>query len=362
MENHLPSRKGVAFFPSLKELSSNPYWTILASALEKAGVIFYNSPDLFTWNWLVNNRNLVKVLHIHFIRQFYTSGKPGQVRFLYVLRFGFDILLARGLGYRILFTLHDLEQRIQVRPVWVDDLAYRIVIKLSHGVIVHCMEAGRLLFQKYGRHHNVFVIDHPNYIGWYPNTITRGAARRKLTLAEDSIVFTFFGGIYLNKGIEILIQAFRKTRERNFRLVIAGKVSKSSETYSQALKEMARGDERISFYFNYIPDDEVQVFMNATDIVVLPFTKILTSGSTILAMSFGRPVIIPKVGCLPELVDSDVGWQFEPDNIDSLVEIMQFAAMSDFHQFGQRAKDKISSYSPKYFAAQTIRAYWDYSG
>lgn len=359
MESHLPLQKGVAFFPSLKALSSNPYWAILASALEKAGVIFYNSPDLFTWNWLVKNRNLVKVLHIHFIRPFYTSGKPGQVRFLYVLRFGFNMLLARGLGYRIIFTWHDLEQRIQVRPVWVDDLAHRIVIKLSNRVIVHCQEAVRLLLQKYGWRDNVFVVDHPNYIGWYPNTITRAVARRKLALAEDSIVFTFFGGIYPNKGIEILIQAFRKTQVSNFRLVIAGKAGKSSEAYSQTLKEMAEGDERISFYFNYIPDDEVQIFMNATDIVVLPFTKILTSGSTILAMSFGRPVIIPKVGCLPELVDSGVGWQFEPDDPDSLAETIQSVAISDFHQIGQRALDKISSYSPEYFASQTIKVYWD---
>ncbi len=359
MQSPLPSQKGVAFFPSLKELSSNPYWAILASALEKAGVIFYNSPDLFTWNWLVKNRNLVNVLHIHFIRSFYNSGKPGHVRFLYVLRFGIDMFLARGMGYRIIFTWHDLEQRIHVQPVWVDELAHRIVIKLSNRIIVHCQEAARLLLQKYGRLDNVFVVDHPNYIGWYPNTITKNAARRKLTLAEDSIVFTFFGGIYSNKGIEILIQAFRKTQGRNFRLVIAGKVSRSSEAYSQVLKEMARGDERISFYFNYILDDEVQVFMNATDIVVLPFTKILTSGSTVLAMSFGRPVIIPKVGCLPELVDSDVGWQFEPDDPDSLAETMQSAAGSDFRQVGQRALEKISFYSPEYFASQTVKVYWD---
>jgi beta-1,4-mannosyltransferase len=126
MQDQFPSQKCVAFFPSLRELSGNPYWAILASALEKAGVIFHNAPDLFTWIWLVKNRNLVQVLHIHFIRPFYTSGKPGHVRFLYVLRLGFDLLLARVLGYRIIFTLHDLEQRIQVQPAWVDNLAHRI--------------------------------------------------------------------------------------------------------------------------------------------------------------------------------------------------------------------------------------------
>jgi len=360
MRNRLASQQSVAFFPSVKSLSGNPYWTILASALQKAGVDFLaDTPDIFTSKWLAQNRERVNVLHIHFIRPFYTSGKPGHVRFLYVIRLGFNMLLARALGYRIIFTLHDLEQRIQVRPAWVDELAHRMAIRLSHRVIVHCREAARLLLQKYGRRDNVFVVEHPHYIDWYPNTITKDAARKKLALAEDAIVFTFLGGIYPNKGIEILIQAFRKTQECNFRLVIAGKVSKTSETYSQALKELANGDERISFYYNYIPDDEIQVFLNVTDIVVLPFTKILTSGSTILAMSFGRPVIVPKVGCLPELVDSNVGWLFEPENPDSLAETMQTAAVSDFQQFGKRAYEKIALYSSENFASQTIKAYWD---
>ncbi len=363
MQNNFPSQKCVAFFPSLRAMSGNPYWAILASALEKAGINFFsNSPDLFTSNWLIKNRNRVNVLHIHFISQFYTSGKPGRIRFIYVLRFGFDMLLARSLGYRIIFTYHDSEPPIQVQPAWADKLAHYLAVQLSHRVIVHCNEAARLLFQKYGRRDNVFVVDHPNYIEWYPNTITKDAARRKLALAENSIVFTFFGGIRPNKGIETLIQAFRKTREGYFRLVIAGKPARSSEAYSQNLREMARADERISFYLDYIPDDQVQVFMCASDFVVLPFSKILTSGSTVLAMSFGRPVIVPKVGCLPELVGSDVGWQFEPDNPDSLAETMQSAAMSNFYQFGQRAQEKVLSYSPEYFAAQTIEVYWGYSG
>jgi beta-1,4-mannosyltransferase len=341
-------------------MSGNPYWDILASALIKAGVPFlFDSPDVFTWNWLSKNRNRVDVLHIHFIRQFYGSGKPGKIRVIYVLRFGINLLLARKLGYRIIFTFHDLEPPVQVKPVWADNLAHLMVTKLSHRVIVHCNEASRLFLQRYRRRHNIFIIDHPNYIGWYPNTVTKDAARRKLTLAEDAIVFMFLGGIRPNKGIETLIQAFLKIQECNFRLVIAGNVSRSSDAYSQYLRKLARGDERISLFLHHIPDDEIQVFMNAADIVVLPFSKILTSGSVILAMSFGRPVIIPKMGCLPELIGSDAGWQFEPDSQDSLAETMQSAAISDFHQMGKQAYDKISSYSPEYFAAQTIKAYWD---
>jgi len=356
------SRNSIVFFPSLKEMSGNPYWAILVDALQKAGVAFLSgSPDIFTLKWLFQNRNLVNILHIHFIRPFYLSGTPGKIRFIYVLRLAFNMLLARSLGYELVYTFHDSEPPVQVQPVWADILAHHIVIKLSNKVIVHCGVAEQLLSQKYGRRNNVFIVDHPNYINWYPNTITKAVARKKLGLSGELITFAFFGAVRPNKGVQTLIQAFRKTQDRKFRLIIAGQVSKSSDSYSQHLQEIARGDDRISFYFRQIPDDEVQVFMKSADIVVLPFSKILTSGSAILAMSFGRPVIVPKLGCLPELVGVDVGWQFEPGNPDSLANAMQSAAISDFCQFGQRAYDKISLFSQEHLAAQTIQAYLNHS-
>ena len=47
----------------------------------------------------------------------------------------------------------------------------------------------------------------------------------------------------------------------------------------------------------YIPDAELQVWLRAADVVVLPFRDILTSGSAILALSFGRAVVAPALGC-----------------------------------------------------------------
>jgi glycosyltransferase involved in cell wall biosynthesis len=58
--------------------------------------------------------------------------------------------------------------------------------------------------------------------------------------------------------------------------------------------------------------EELQYFLNASDVAVLPFAEILTSGSAITALSFGLPVILPSIGCLPELVDENCGLLFDP--------------------------------------------------
>jgi glycosyltransferase involved in cell wall biosynthesis len=266
-------------------------------------------------------------------------------------------LLARALGFRTVFTLHNLEPTYQLQPAWVDYLGHLVATNFTDRVIVHCDEARQLLAERYGRRRHVFVVNHPNCINWHPNLVSKEAARKALDLSDNLFVFTFFGGIRPNKGIETLIQAFLRLKDKNFRLVIAGKMF-PPESYSASLQELAMGDARILFSLRHIPEDEIQVFLNAADVVVLPFARILTSGSANLAMSFGRPVIVPRMGCLPALIETDGGWLFEPNDPNSLAVAMKSASISDINQFGQRAFEKISSNTPEQFAEQTIQAYW----
>jgi glycosyltransferase involved in cell wall biosynthesis len=358
MGGHPSARKCVAFFPAVRYMSSNPYWPVLASALENSGVHFdHDTPTTFNWRWLLDNRDRIEVLHLHYCQPFYQSGK-GQTRLVKVLRFAIYMLLARSLGFRTVFTLHNLDPTYRLQPDWMDYLGHLIAVNFSERVIVHCKNALRLLAKRYGRRTRIFIVDHPNFIGWYPNTISKEDARKQLNLSIDSKVYSFFGGVRPNKGIELLIHAFRQLKDESFRLVIAGKKF-PPDSYSENLQKMAKRDSRISFHQEHIPDDEIQVFMNATDVVVLPFAWILTSSSAYLAMSFGRPLIVPDMGCLPELVDPDVGWLFEPNNPDSLAKTMQTAVTSDLIQIGQRALNKVSTYSPERFAMQTKRVYWD---
>src|SRR5690606_39862414 len=50
-----------------------------------------------------------------------------------------------------------------------------------------------------------------------------------------------------------------------------------------------------------IPDERIQVFLNAADLVVLPYTEILNSGSALLPLSFRRPLLVPERGSMAEL-------------------------------------------------------------
>jgi glycosyltransferase involved in cell wall biosynthesis len=65
--------------------------------------------------------------------------------------------------------------------------------------------------------------------------------------------------------------------------------------------------------------------MNACDICVFPYREITTSSAALLALSFGRPLIVPAIGSFPELVTSETGILFDPSRPDALVSALEQA-------------------------------------
>lgn len=346
----------IAFFPALKYMSGNPYWPVLVSGLEKLGVQFYDDTGTFTFTWLLNHRKEINTLHLHYCQPYFT-WRRGKTHILFVIRFALTLFFARVLGYQTIFTLHNLEPTYSLQPAWVDYLGHWFAVNWVDKVIVHCQAARQLLAQKFGRRSNVYVVDHPNCIDWYPNTVSKELARSILNLPSTSRVFAFLGGIRPNKGVETLIQAFSALEGQELRLVIAGKVF-PPEAYAASLQEFTCGDERIVLRLQHIPDDEIQIILNAADVVVLPFSWILTSSSANLAMSFSRPVIVPRMGCLPELVQAGGGWLFDPLDINSLRSVMQDTLSFDLEKAGQRAFETVLPLSSTRFAEQTMKVYW----
>jgi glycosyltransferase involved in cell wall biosynthesis len=67
----------------------------------------------------------------------------------------------------------------------------------------------------------------------------------------------------------------------------------------------------------------VQYYMRACDVCVLPYRQVTTSGAAILALSFGVPVVAPRMGCFVDLIGEDRGVLFDPDHPASLAEALE---------------------------------------
>jgi glycosyltransferase involved in cell wall biosynthesis len=79
-----------------------------------------------------------------------------------------------------------------------------------------------------------------------------------------------------------------------------------------------------------VPSENLQLYLNACDVVVLPYREDLTSGAAMLALSFGRPVVAPRMGTLEELLTDDCGVLYDPRSDAALVDAMRAARMRHF--------------------------------
>lgn len=344
----------VAFFPSAASLAGNPYWSILRDGLESSGASIVEPPDGRLLRWLRDTRRAPVVLHLHYVQQFY-AYEGEQARLRWVLRLARNLILARLWGHRVVFTLHNLTPTYPLRPGWVDRLGHRVAANLSDCVIVHCRRAAELLAESYGRRRNVHIVPHPHYIGVYPDTMSRETARASFGFAPDEVVLAFIGGIRPNKGIDQLLRAFRQVENPRLRLLIAGKPGPPPE-HIDAIRAAAADDPRIRLCLEFIPDEEMQRYYRAADAVVLPFARILTSGSAVLAMSFGRAVIVPRMGCLSELPE-DAAIHFEPGDEEGLARVLDSLDEQDLSGKGLGALSLARSKTREVFIEGTLAAY-----
>lgn len=349
----------VAFFPDRSQLAENPYWALLSAGLEQIGVDIVDfgpsGPAAFGRRWLWRNRGRIQAIHFHFVQPFY-AFESTQARLRWVIRFATNLLLARALGYCTVFTVHDLEPTYPLTPKWVDFLGYWATVNLVHQVVVHCHTARALVTQKYGRARNIAVVPHGSFVGVYPNELDSIEARHRLGLEHDLRVFVFVGGLRPNKGLDELIRVFSSLPGENLRLIIAGKPWPPPQ-YQQLLHVLAEQDPRVRLVPGFIPEDQLQLYLKAADIVVLPFDAVLTSSSVVLAMSFARPVVVPEMGCLGDLVTSDVGVLYDPSSAGSLRDALLQCTQLDLATMGKCALRKISLWDWQTIALRTLTLY-----
>ena len=160
------------------------------------------------------------------------------------------------------------------------------------------------------------VIDHGNWLDFYRHDKTRAEARQELGIQEDTFVYLFIGLCKPYKNLHLLVEKFAEA-PANSLLLIAGRFD--DELYYRSVSEKTKSIPReIRIDARMIPDDELQVFLKACDVVVLPYAKSLTSGAAILALSFGRPVVAPRLGHLCDLIGPETGILYDPGDAGAL--------------------------------------------
>jgi beta-1,4-mannosyltransferase len=144
------------------------------------------------------------------------------------------------------------------------------------------------------------VVRMGHFRGSYPDGVSREEARAAFGIAADATVLTFIGLVRPYKNVPHLIRTVQALPpQRNAVLLVGGEPLHAR--LAAEIERAADGDPRVRLDLRHVPEEDVQRFLRAADLVVLPFTDITNSGSALLALSFDRPVLVPCRGAMGEL-------------------------------------------------------------
>ncbi|SFK65824.1 glycosyltransferase [Methylorubrum salsuginis] len=318
--------------------SNNPYQTGLYSAVRKAGELSYGTIEEALAALSTETRPVV--FHLHWPEPIF-----GGANDLHEFQGRADDFLAavrlfRAGGGLFVWTIHNKlshDRRLgDFEVVFLTELS-----ALADVVHVHSAAAIEAVNAVYPVDPaKVIVVPHGSYVGYYPPAPPKDRARWLLSLPEDAFVFAMVGQLRPYKGIDLLLAAFEEVSARhpNAYLVIAGKpVSPFSPGSIKLLAEM---NPKLRVLTGFLPPQDLARICAAADAIVLPYREILTSGSVLLAATYGKPVIVPSTPTLDFVAEEGIGLTYAAATPGGLRDAMlkALAAPADTVALGTQAQ------------------------
>lgn len=249
---------------------------------------------------------------------------------------------------RIVFLCHNVLPH-EARPT--DRALVRWGLARAHGFVVQSRQDGETLASLLPGARIVFN-PMPVFDVFGGGDETREAARAKLGLTGRVILF--FGLVRAYKGLDTLLDAFAICGDRlQATLCIVGEFYEDREPYDERIRALGIGD-RVRVIDRYIADDEVGSYFRAADVAVLPYVSATQSAVVQTAFSFGTPVIVTRVGGLPDIVaDGETGYVVPPRAPGELA-----AAMTRFFDepAGERMSKEIRARAGQFSWARCVEA------
>ncbi len=261
-------------------------------------------------------------------------------------------------GTKVVSTCHALEWE---RAKWGRfaklclKLGERSAVAFSHGMICVSSHLCRYFEGAYGRR----AVCIPNGVSAAKDAEASVPAADRLDCPRRRGYFLFVGRLVPEKGIHLLIKAFKKLKA-DVDLVIAGG-SSNTDDYVEKIQNMASGDKRISFP-GYVYGESLSSLYSNALAFVLPSDVEGMPISLLEAMAHGIPAIASDIDPNREVMGTRnrFGYLFKRGDGDDLKEKLELA-LNDrlLRAKGLQARDFVSKhYSWDEIAGMTEEFYF----
>ncbi|BDZ51535.1 peptidase M14 [Frondihabitans sucicola] len=299
----------------------NPYITLLTLAARARGYEFVESTSLEGLERTAAQLGSGDALHLHWTAPIVQRASSADEAATRAARFRTAVDGAASRGARVLWTLHNVVPH-DVRHEAIELELCRYLAERAD--VIHTMtddvaEVAAPFYALDAR--KIVVIPHPSYQGVYPSQVDRGDARSRFGLAEGEHAILFFGQLRPYKGLDALLSAVALASPRPPVLLLAGRAGDDDRA---AIEALLPDGVRVITHYEHVDDADVQRWFRAADVAVLPYRRVLNSGTLHLAATFGLPVVLPDEVHLRRAFGGEewIAW-FDPARpVESLADLL----------------------------------------
>jgi glycosyltransferase involved in cell wall biosynthesis len=230
----------------------------------------------------------------------------------------------RALGIPQAYTAHEL---LPWNAGWHHRWLFNKLYRLVDAVVVHNEQQRAEIIRRFHvQPSKVHVAALGDYSLFATPRLPQADARARLGLLEHAPIALFFGSIRPSKGLEVLLEAWagvvRALPEAI--LLITGKPYKGLDPRRTIAEIKRLGIGRtVRTRFEQVDAGEANIYYRATDVVVLPYHDIGTSGVLRYAYNSARPVIATSVGeHAGEVVPGETGQLVPAGNPQALADAL----------------------------------------
>jgi len=210
-------------------------------------------------------------------------------------------------GRKVMYICHNVKQH-ENRPM--ESLFTNIAFKEVDYFIAHSTEDKDNLL-KYRPDADVKINVHPTYDHFAKIYDSQKIAEIKASRKPNTVLF--FGVVRPYKGLKYLIEAFPLVLKEipDANLLVVGDFWESEDDYRKLVKEHGI-ESRVELINEYVPNEKVGDYFYKSDCMALPYTSATQSGIVQIAYGFKLPVVVTKVGGLPEVVEPGITGEIVP--------------------------------------------------
>jgi D-inositol-3-phosphate glycosyltransferase len=266
------------------------------------------------------------------------------------------------LGKKLIFTAHNINMGERDRNDTVlNRLTLKFMYKIVDHIFVHTEKMKQQLIEDFDMEKEKIALIPFGINNYVPSSqLASTEAKDRLHLGAELKVMLFFGQIAPYKGLDYLIAALKEltTFYSDIRLIIAGGIKQGWKQYWRNIENVIDShglDKYVIKRIGFVPDEEVEIYFKAADVLILPYRDISQTGVLFLGYNFGLPAIATDVGSLREdIIQGKTGFICEAENPRDLAEKIGMYFSSHIYTAREESRRRIRKWATQKYSWEVV--------